>query len=376
MEKLVEFRRLLHRFPDPSGKENATAEKLLDFIRDCKPDVIIPDLGGNGMAWVYNGKPGNKTLMFRCELDAILADEINDIPYASENPGVAHLCGHDGHMAVMAGLAKLICNEKRRRVRVVFFFKPEEETGQGAKKVLKSCEFGEIIPDYILAVHNLPGFPAGTVILSKSVFSSASSGMIIRLQGKTAHAAEPEKGNNPSLAVSDIIREFSALSLRRQLFKDFVKLTLIHVSIGEVAFGTSPGKAVVMATLRAFREDDMRMLISNAENISRHIAKQYGLEYNISFTEEFPVVKNNPMLVDMAEKVAGELGMKMMELITPMKWSEDFGHFTDAFPAALIGIGSGQDQPELHNPDFDFPDVLLQPTVDLLFGMYSRINYL
>jgi metal-dependent amidase/aminoacylase/carboxypeptidase family protein len=158
--------------------------------------------------------------------------------------------------------------------------------------------------------------------------------------------------------------------MKGQLFKDFVLITIIHVLIGEIAFGTSPGEAVVRATLRSYRDDDMRMLISRAEQLTEQIAKQYNLQFDISYTEIFPATVNHPRMVKVVEKSAKKLELEILELTEPMRWSEDFGHFTNLIPGALIGLGSGTDQPDLHNPDYDFPDELIETGVKLFYKIF------
>ncbi len=373
MDRLTKFRRYIHSNPDLSGKEGPTAERILSAVKDFPPGRIIQKVGGEGLMLVYEGKEPGPNIMFRCELDALPIQEKNNIPHVSGRKGVAHLCGHDGHMTILLGLAQKLYNNKKRKGKTILLFQPEEETGQGAEKVVNDPQFNNQAPDYAFAIHNLPGFPLHSVILSPEGFASASQGMVIRLHGKTSHAGEPDKGINPSMAVSEIIRELQTMSMQGQLFKDFVLITIIHVLVGEIAFGTSPGEAVVRATLRSYRDDDMRMLTSRAEQFVEQIAKQYNLQFDISYTEVFPATKNHPRMVKIVEQSAEKLDLEILELTEPMRWSEDFGHFTNLLPGALIGLGSGNDQPDLHNPDFDFPDELIGTGADLFYEIYLNI---
>jgi len=132
-------------------------------------------------------------------IDALPIQEANTgITYYSQNKGVAHLCGHDGHTAILLALAKRLSENKPETGCIVLLFQPAEETGQGAKAVLEDKNFQKIEPDYVIGFHNLPGLKKGMVFFRENTFAAASRGIIIRFQGKTAHAAEPEKGiTNP-----------------------------------------------------------------------------------------------------------------------------------------------------------------------------------
>jgi metal-dependent amidase/aminoacylase/carboxypeptidase family protein len=241
----------------------------------------------------------------------------------------------------------------------------------GAEKVINDPKFNAIQPDYVFAIHNLPGFPLNQVILSKRNFAAASTGMIIRLHGKTSHAAEPEKGQSPARAVAKIIQELETLPEKPSDQQSFALLTIIHANIGDVAFGTTPGEAVVMATLRAFEDEVLRKLSLNTEEMVSGITAREKLEHDISYTESFPATVNHIDAANLVSKAVKNLGVDSHEIPEPFKWTEDFGHYTQNFKGALIGLGSGRNHPALHNPDYDFPDELI-PTGVSLFRQICR----
>ena len=196
---------------------------------------------------------------------------------------------------------------------------------------------------------------------------------VIKLTGKTSHAAEPENGINPSQAVAEIIKRFTALPEDLKVTKDFTLVTIIHVRIGERAFGTSPGFAELMATLRAYRNDDMEALIEEAERIARSVASDQNLKVEISYTEEFPATVNDEGCVDIIKKAAEKNGLTVIEINKPFRWSEDFGHLTGKYKGALFGIGSGEDHPQLHNPDYDFPDDIIPAGISIFHTIVNTI---
>lgn len=372
IDKIKSLRHSLHQEPELSNQEKRTAEKLINFFNEFSPDEMITGIGGNGFAAVFKSNEVGPTVLFRAELDALPIEEINDLEYKSVFYGISHKCGHDGHMSVLAALAVMISIRKLRRGKVVLLFQPAEETGQGAQLILKDPRFHKIKPDYVFALHNLPGFRLNNVIIRKGIFASASRGMIIKLTGKTSHAAEPEFGINPAPALAEIIKQFERVN-KSDLFREFTLITVIHIKLGERAFGTSPGSAEIFITLRSFLNDDMNLLIEKCKKIIAETASENSLKYEIEHTEIFPATENNGQCVEIISAAAKQNDLKIILKEEPFKWSEDFGHFTSEFKGAMFGLGAGVETPQLHNPDYDFPDLLIPAGANLF---YSIINIL
>jgi len=253
--------------------------------------------------------------------------------------------------------------------KVVLLYQPSEENGQGAARVLEDEKFDAIRPDHVFALHNLPGFPAGSVVLRKETFAAASKGMINKLYGKTSHAGEPENGRSPALAMAGIIQELTALP-ENNAFEDFTLTTIIHSRLGEVAFGTTPGYAEVMATLRTYSNADMDQLTNQSVEVIERLARSYGLQSETSWTEEFPATVNDARAVDLIGQVAQENQIQVVRIEEPLRWSEDFSNFTLHYPGALFGLGSGEQTPQLHNPDYDFPEEIIDRGIEIFYGIY------
>ena len=359
LDDLTELRHTIHQHPDLAGNESDTASLLRDYLKVTKPDDIIEEIGGAGIAFVYDSGNEGPTVMVRSELDALPIPEDLDLPYKSKKDNVSHKCGHDGHMAIVAGLGWLISEHKPEKGRVVLLYQPSEETGEGSQRVLDDRSFKKIEPDYIFALHNIPGIQLGQIMVRDGVFAAASEGLITRLSGATSHAAHPENGRSPSIATAQIIQEWMSLSQRLFSFGTPSLLTVIHARIGEIAFGTSPGEAEVMATIRAHDNDVLHKLSQTAEERARSLAKMHRLEANAERTQRFEATVNNRECNQIIRSAAEKLGYKTGELSHPYSWSEDFGRFTNAYQGAQFGLGSGKEQPQLHHPDFDFPDELI-----------------
>jgi amidohydrolase len=276
-------------------------------------------------------------------------------------------------MAIVAGLAGYLHRHPLRRGRVVLLFQPAEETGAGAQRVLGDERFEEVAPDWIFAVHNLPGEGFGEIQIRSGPFAAGSVGAILRFRGRTSHAAYPEQGLSPAPAVADLIRELTALADVVPSADSLAKITVIHARVGEPAFGTSPGEGEVMATLRSDREEVLDRLRDEVLKCARQIADAHSLELAHSWTESFPVTLNDPEAVAFVEEVAktGGVALRLRDQAYP--WTEDFGWFTRRFRGALFGLGAGRDGPALHSPQYDFPDELIPIGIGLFEGLIERI---
>lgn len=134
--QLIEWRHELHRWPDLSGEEMQTAARVVRQLEKASPDRIMTGLGGHGVAAIYEGATPGPTVLLRCELDGLPIQEIGDRDYRSEHDGRGHLCGHDGHMATLAAVARILGRQRPSKGRVVLLFQPAEETGAGAAAVI------------------------------------------------------------------------------------------------------------------------------------------------------------------------------------------------------------------------------------------------
>ena len=137
-DELISLRRELHKNPDTSNNETGTAKRLIDYIKKYNPDEIIEDIGGSGILFLYKGTKPGKTLFLRAELDALPLKETGDLAYKSQRENSAHLCGHDGHMTILSGLAPLLDANRTFSGTVGLLFQPAEETGEGEHERLHS----------------------------------------------------------------------------------------------------------------------------------------------------------------------------------------------------------------------------------------------
>jgi len=360
------IRRDLHREPETSGREEKTASKIVSYLEKFEPARIITGFAGYAVAAVYeSGRPGPVTAL-RAELDALPIKEENNFGYASGNTGVSHACGHDGHMAILLGVAARLSEiMKALRGRVVLIFQPAEEVAAGAKEVAECPLYGQLGPDYIFALHNLPGFGLGDTVVKRGIFAIASRGMIARFKGASAHAGHPEQGKSPVYAMTDVITKLGEIGEGYNRRDRKAMITVIHARLGEIAFGTAPGDAVIMATLRAPADRMLEEISDESAWAVSEAARRFMLDYSVEWVEEFPATVNDDRAVSMVERAAERLNMKIVNLLEPFSWTEDFSYFLRKSRGALFGLGAGAGHSPLHSERYDFPDAILKNGVDI-----------
>lgn len=374
IQELIELRHELHRLAELSGEEVETSQKVSSYLETTAPDELITGLGGTGILARYEGEEEGPRILIRCELDALPIPEENNFEYRSNNEQTGHKCGHDGHMAIVCGLARILEQKRPDRGEVQLLFQPAEETGVGAQRVLDDDRFRNLQPDNVFALHNLPGYPKHSIVVKENSFASASVGMIIRMKGKSSHSAYPEQGISPAPALAHLIQDLSALTQFNVPIEQAAKVTVIHARLGELAFGTSPSRGELMATLRTFDEESLEILKDKALQLATGYCETYGLKLETDWVESFRITKNNPESVELVRKTAEDQGLEILEKEQPFSWSEDFGRFTQRYPGALFGLGAGLEHPGLHASDYDFPDELIETGIRMFAGIIEQLT--
>ncbi|WP_343561176.1 amidohydrolase [Kiloniella sp. b19] len=368
LKKLYDFRHELHRFPEISGEERETARRVQTFLEQSNPDEIVTGLGGQGIAALYRGQEEGPTVLLRCELDALPIQELSTKPYRSTVEGRGHLCGHDGHMTMISAVGLALGRQRPVRGCVVLLYQPAEETGAGAAAVLADPAYRTLPqPDYAFSLHNVPGIPVGTALLKSGATNCASRGFRIVLEGKTSHASNPEDGLSPMEAMSELMPRLSSLSRGDLDDPDHFRLvTVTHARLGEPTFGIAPGYGEIRATLRTATDQQMNALKNQVTGLVEDAADRYSLSVRTEEHDIFQSCENDGDAVVLLEKAIRSQGLQLETQERPMRWSEDYGLFGKTDPekgkqtrSAIFFPGSGADQPQLHNPDFDFPDDLI-----------------
>ena len=374
LSELVELRHHLHSIAEVSGSESDTAQYIQEFLQEeATPDQMETGIGGNGLAAIYESDAEGPHIMLRCELDGLpIADKI-EADHQSNTRGVGHKCGHDGHMSIICGVAKVLSHERPSAGKISLLFQPAEETGQGAQRVLDDEKFSKLQPDYCFALHNLPGYTKNQIIIREGPFAAASVGLEVTLEGETSHAAHPEEGKSPALAMAQLVESLSAVPQLYSSLDQAAKVTVINAELGEEAFGTSPGHAVVRATLRTYDDEHLESLKKRCRTLAEGLAETYEVSISHRWVEEFAATKNNANATNIIQKAASENGFDLLKKEHPFSWSEDFGRFTKEITGAMFGLGIGKEHSALHAESYDFDDDIIPTGVQMFIQITKEI---
>lgn len=375
LKELITFRQTLHSFPDLSGQEINTAEMVVDFIKPYNPGQIITNLGGEGVAFVYDSGRDGDVLMLRADLDALPIQEDNEFSYRSKHKGVSHKCGHDGHMAIIAGLAAQLKTHRLKKGKLILLYQPAEENGEGAKRVIQDEQFKLIKPDYAFALHNRPGLPEHTIAIKDNFMACASTGMKIRLVGKTAHASSPENGISPVESIKTIHTKLNQFHTVDKKSDNFSLITTVGIVIGDEDYGIAPSIGELMLTVRAYKNEILESAIERIEAFTDKVARDNGLTPSFSYKDKFHAVINDADCTKMVKNAAISANLDFVTLDQGSSGSEDFGRLMDASRkgGALFSLGAGEKHPNLHTPAYDFNDGILIDGINIFVALIDAI---
>lgn len=369
-DRFIQFRRELHRFPDVSGKERETQQRIKAFVSQFKP-VSIQEVGDTGLLLQYGQDETGPVTLIRADIDALPIQEVNTFAHKSVINGVSHTCGHDGHAAILARLASLFAEKPIAKGKVYLVFQPAEENGQGAQAVLSDPLFAGIRPDWVFALHNLPGYPQGVIVCKPGPFTPSVLSMIIRFTGYVAHASEPENGLNPAYLMAGFLLNTKTLQILDPQSNEFTLITPVYTTMGEKSYGVSAGYGEVHLTLRTRTATRMDALTVQLQTLLTELSAGTGITIEVAYTDAFFASENDGEAFEQIKQSALKLGYAFVEKREPFKWGEDFGLFTQKYRGAMFGIGAGENTPALHNNDYDFNDTLIEPAARLFLELIA-----
>ncbi len=371
---LIETRHYLHQHPEVSGKEEKTAEFIITQLQKLGVQTIHHSFSNTAILAEIKGQKPGKTLLFRCELDALPIQETNtNLSYKSIYKGVGHKCGHDGHMTILLGLAQKLLQKPILKGNVLLLFQPAEEDGRGAKGILNSKKLTEFNIDYIFALHNVPGYPLGSIVCKPGSFTPSVESLDVNLFGKTSHAGMPWRGINPATTMAKLINYYQDLHQPDSQKENYFLATPIQIEMGEQAYGTSAGQGRISYTFRAY---DHALFVTQKKEIIEHttqlIQETKDLRYKLVWKEGFEANINNPQAYHFIKEAAKTQNYPFIEKEIGFSWGEDFGRFTQHYPGAMFGLGAGKNHPDLHNPDYDFPDELIDKGIAMFYEIAQK----
>lgn len=365
LQKMAQIRNELHLIPEYSHKEEKTAALVTKYLKETVPDFLYTSIGGHGIIAGYKGNKQTESqgpsLMFRCELDAIMTEN-----------GCKHLCGHDGHIAILLGLSKIVSTNREFEGIVWLLFQPAEEVGEGAALMSKEMQEREIKFDYAFSLHNKPGIPLNKVVLHQGVYAAGSVGMELFFKGSPSHAANPEQAVSPYRAIFETANYMHQLNSEQELFTDFVLGTVVNISMGDINYGVTPGEGYLRMTLRSFVDSDLDKLCSLIENYSNNKALEYGLKLTSSYYDRFPATVNDAEANKMVEQSVIDNNLEYEYAKTPEKGSDDFAFFAYNSLSSYFDIGNGVETKDLHQQGYTFSNEIMETALKIYISIIYR----
>ena len=360
---LTELFQALHRRPERGWQEHATAA-LVRARLDQLGIEYVPMADTGTAAIIRGGKPG-KTIGFRADMDALPITEETNLPYASQNPGVMHACGHDFHTASLLGAAELLLAYRDEMAgNVKLFFQPDEEDKGGAAPMITAGCMENPHVDAMLCCHVESLIPTGTMTVRSGPICAASNPFTITLRGRGTHGAKPELGDDVIVAGAQIITALQTVSSRRSAPTDPVIVTIGSFRAGE-AGNVLPEEACLKGILRSMTAESREQVKADFRAIVTSIAAAMHVTAEIDIVESYPCCINDHALTDIIRSASAKiLGPEnVLELPAPSLGADDFGYFSALVPGCYYYIGVGSEAKGFiypnHNPRFGAdPDAL------------------
>ncbi len=361
-EEFVQLRRDIHRHPELGFQEFRTSDLVAERLSEWGYEVTR-GLGGTGVVGQLRRGTGSKRLGLRADMDALPIHEATGLPHASVHAGLMHACGHDGHTAMLLAAAKQLAEKGKFSGTLNLIFQPAEEGLGGAKKMMQDGLFQQFPCDAIFAMHNMPGFKPGTLLLRGGPLMAASENIVITLQGVGGHGAMPQFAADPVVAGAAIV-----MGLQTIVSRNVAPLQMSVITVGAFNAGQAnnviPHTATLKLSVRSLDRDVHKTLKRRIQELVGLQAQSYGVTAQIDFQGGYPVLVNTQAETDFAREVALELvGAERVTLQTePLTGSEDFAFMLDEVPGSYLLIGNGSEATGghgacmVHNPGYDFND--------------------
>ncbi|TPM08087.1 amidohydrolase [Mesorhizobium sp. B2-2-4] len=355
-QEMTGWRRDLHAHPEFGFEEKRTAAFVAAKLREFGLDDVTEGVGGTGVVGTLKRGSGNRAIALRADMDALRITEQSAVAYGSQNPGIMHACGHDGHTTMLLGAAKLLAGEGGFNGTVRFIFQPAEEWGRGALAMLDDGLMRRFPFDEIFGLHNLPGLPIGHFETRPGPMMSAEDIFEIVLRGLGGHAAGPQDGRETLVAACALVTNLQTIVSRRLSPADISVVSVTEL-ITDGTRNALPGLARILGDARSFRPEVSAEIEKQMRTIAAGTAAAYNVTAEVAYSREFVPLHNDAELVDEAFAAAGNVFAPEGVAVArePMTGSEDFARFLAHVPGCFVFLGNGDTAP-LHNPSYDFND--------------------
>jgi IAA-amino acid hydrolase len=353
-ERLIEIRRAIHRQPELGFQEFKTAQ----LVTDTLTELGIRVEAGVGLTGVVGHLgEGEPTIALRADMDALPIQELNDVPYASQVPGVMHACGHDAHVACLLGAAMLLA-ETELKGQVRFIFQPSEEgqDEEGKSGAMRMVEDGAMEGvDAVVALHTHADTLAGTIGLLPGPMLAAADTFRAVILGRACHGAYPHKGTDAIVLAAQVIMTIQTILSRRVRPLDSGVVT-----VGTIQGGTKTNivtdKVELTGTIRSFQPEVRQQIFDELERACG-VARTLGGDYELRINPGYPPTANDEALTEFVRQVGIDLlGLDKVSKAQAEMGAEDFSFLAACAPGCFFRLGAGfpgQEPRRGHNPHFD-----------------------
>lgn len=368
LPQLIEDRRALHRIPELGDDLSATRAYLLDQLRALAPDELRP-CGQAGIRAVFRSPAARSApaVGFRADMDALAVAERTQHAFPSQHPGRMHACGHDGHMAALLGLARLVSAGRARLMQdVVLLFQPSEETTGGALRMVEDGALEAPRVANVFGMHLMPDVPLGRIGLKPGPLMASACELDIDIEGRSAHGAQPHQGADAVTAMAHLIALVqTALTRLKDPMRPAV-LTIGRVEAGSLR-NVIAAHAHLECTLRTFDEPTVERVKQLIGRCLDSVDGLFGTKSALSQRVYYPPVVNPP---ELTARVAELAGGRLFE-VEARTIAEDFSQFQRAAPSVFFfcGVGDAEHAAPLHADTFDFDERALLTGLEL----FSRL---
>lgn len=377
------IRRHFHAHPELSNQEFETSKTIAKYLTEWGIEVHT-GIGGTGVVGVLKNGDGKKRIALRADMDALPITEANHFAHASQNCGVMHACGHDGHITGLLLAARYLAETKNFNGTVIFVFQPGEEGGFGAQHMIADGLMEKFPADFYLGCHNWPETPAMKIGINNKAMMASGNVFQIDVQGRGSHGAMPNLSIDPVFTAIQICESIQGIITRMKRPIDPAVLSICKIEAG-TAYNVVPDHATILGTVRTFDDKVTDMIEEKLAQVSANVAHAFGAEAKLTFTRQYSAVVNTPACVDQVKEAVRELfGEEALHEQEPVMPSEDFADYLKTTPGAFFFVGSGDGSHReaghgegpclLHNSSYDFNDACL-PMAASVFAKVTE-NYL
>ena len=371
-DKIINLRHKIHQNPELAFKENETAALVTKELKKLGLEVEsgIYHTGVCGLLRNSDNK-NEKTILLRADMDALPIQENTGMPYSSNNDGVMHACGHDGHIAILIGVAVLLNKLKNEfKGNVKFVFQPAEEAEGGAKGMIEEGVLENPKVDAALGLHLWGTSLRGVVEYKSGPFMASPDKFSLRILGDGGHAAQPEKSIDPIPIATAVVDQFQNIISRRTDPLESAVISVCHIEGGDT-HNVIPDEVFIEGTVRSLVPEVRDKLPEYMEKAIEKVTSIYGADYDFDYEYRFPPLINDKNMTEILSKSAKKIigDNRVRELKKANMGGEDFSYFAEAVPANFFYLGMAPSEDEVikhHQAKFDVDDSVLKEGIAVM----------